>query len=78
MPGTFSRLLDFFLTRSYPIVYLFPMLGITGSNAIVGIQIGYSVSDIIAKCGVSLLVYFITTSAKSAALESGNEESPLL
>merc|ERR1712217_344951 len=30
---------------TYPIVYLFPMFGITGSMAVVGIQIGYSISD---------------------------------
>merc|ERR1719388_237665 len=37
---------------TYPVVYLFPMLGITASNAVVAIQIGYCVSDIISKCGV--------------------------
>lgn len=30
-------------------------MGITGTNAIVGIQLGYSVSDIISKCGVGLV-----------------------
>merc|ERR1719188_1745223 len=29
---------------TYPVVYLFPMLGITASKAVVGIQIGYCVS----------------------------------
>lgn len=53
------------------------MIGITGSSAVVAIQLGYSVSDIIAKCGVGLLVYSIT-SAKSAAIMSGtSEETPL-
>merc|ERR1712045_678262 len=42
---------------TYPIVYLFPMLGITASKAVVGIQIGYCVSDIISKCGVGLVIY---------------------
>merc|ERR1712046_275033 len=45
---------------TYPVVYLFPMLGITASNAVVGIQIGYCASDIISKCGVGLLIYQIT------------------
>merc|ERR1712154_591923 len=31
---------------TYPVVYLFPMLGITASSAVVAIQIGYCVSDI--------------------------------
>jgi bacteriorhodopsin len=45
---------------TYPVVYLFPMLGINAAHAVVGIQIGYCVSDIISKCGVGLLIYRIT------------------
>jgi len=63
---------------TYPVVYIFPMLGISGVNAVVFIQLGYSVSDIISKCGVGLLIYQITM-AKSAAIASGtSEESGLL
>jgi len=47
---------------TYPVVYVFPMMGITGSNAVVAIQIGYSVSDIISKCAVGLLITDITIS----------------
>merc|ERR1712166_1045941 len=53
---------------TYPIVYLFPMLGINAANAVVGIQIGYCCSDIISKCGVGLVIYQITY-AKSAKEE---------
>jgi len=49
---------------TYPVVYLFPMLGINAAHAVVGIQIGYCVSDIISKCGVGLIIYQITA-AKS-------------
>jgi len=45
---------------TYPIVYLFPMMGINAAHAVVGIQIGYCASDIISKCGVGLLIYQIT------------------
>merc|ERR1712027_175284 len=45
---------------TYPVVYLFPMLGITASHAVVGIQVGYCCSDIISKCGVGPLIYQIT------------------
>lgn len=63
---------------TYPIVYIFPMLGLSGSGVIVGIQIGYSISDIISKCGVGLLVYQISM-AKTAALSKGaGEETALL
>merc|ERR1711871_1014144 len=45
---------------TYPIVYLFPMLGINAAHAVVGIQIGYCASDIISKCGVGLVIYQIS------------------
>merc|ERR1712226_658218 len=45
---------------TYPVVYLFPMFGITASRAVVGIQIGYCFSDIVSKCGVGLMIYQIT------------------
>jgi bacteriorhodopsin len=45
---------------TYPIVYLFPMLGIAASNAVVSIQIGYCISDIVSKCGVGLVIYQVT------------------
>merc|ERR1739845_45565 len=44
---------------TYPIVYLFPMLGYAASDVVVYIQIGYCASDIISKCGVGLLIYQI-------------------
>jgi len=54
---------------TYPVVYLFPMLGINAAHAILGIQIGYCVSDIISKCGVGLLIYQISY-AKSNQLRA--------
>merc|ERR1739837_51279 len=55
---------------TYPIVYLFPMFGIAASNAVVSIQIGYCVSDIISKCGVGLVIYQVSyaKSSKDGAL----------
>merc|ERR1719263_932989 len=45
---------------TYPVVYLFPMFGINAAHAVVGIQVGYCVSDIISKCGVGLVIYQIS------------------
>merc|ERR1711881_512181 len=45
---------------TYPIVYLFPMLGISASSAVIGIQVGYCASDIISKCGVGIVIYQIS------------------
>merc|ERR1711937_101592 len=49
---------------TYPIVYILPMLmghsnGEMSASNVVGIQIGYSIADVISKCGVGLLVYNI-------------------
>ena len=55
---------------TYPVVYLFPMLGINAAQAVVSIQLGYCASDIISKCGVGILIYQITyaNSSKEALL----------
>eukprot|EP00413_Alexandrium_margalefii_P004384 CAMPEP_0204519816 /NCGR_PEP_ID=MMETSP0661-20131031/4932_1 /ASSEMBLY_ACC=CAM_ASM_000606 /TAXON_ID=109239 /ORGANISM="Alexandrium margalefi, Strain AMGDE01CS-322" /LENGTH=261 /DNA_ID=CAMNT_0051525335 /DNA_START=79 /DNA_END=865 /DNA_ORIENTATION=- len=45
---------------TYPVVYLFPMFGITAADAVVAIQIGYCASDMISKCGVGLVIYQVT------------------
>merc|ERR1719476_1055237 len=55
---------------TYPVVYIFPMLGFHGAQAVVNIQVGYCVSDVISKCGVGLIIYSITA-AKSAAEKQG-------
>jgi len=57
---------------TYPVVYVFPMFGLSGTGSVVAIQLGYCASDIISKCGVGFLIYNITI-AKSAILN--NEES---
>jgi len=54
---------------TYPVVYVLPMLGFARAKAIVAIQCGYCVSDIISKCGVGLIIYSIT--AAKSDLEKG-------
>lgn len=54
----------------YPVVYALPMLGLgSGGSINPGLQVGYSLADITAKCGLGLFVYFIAR-AKS------NSEDP--
>jgi bacteriorhodopsin len=55
---------------TYPVVYLLPMLKISAASAVVSIQLGYCVSDIISKCGVGLVIYQISyaKSSKQALL----------
>jgi bacteriorhodopsin len=56
---------------TYPVVYLFPMFGIEGSWAVVAIQVGYSISDIISKCGVGLVIYQISAAKTKIENEQG-------
>ncbi|WP_165066694.1 bacteriorhodopsin-like [Marisediminicola senii] len=41
----------------YPIAYLLPLLNVDGANAWVGMQIGYSVADIVAKAVYALIIF---------------------
>lgn len=51
----------------YPIVFILPMLGLMGGDATVGVQVGYSIADIVAKVGFGLLIF--TIAYKKSALE---------
>merc|ERR1711871_501434 len=64
-----ARIMTIISWLTYPIVYILPCLGLSGTQAIVGVQVGYTISDIISKCGVGLLIYKVTV-AKSQS-ESG-------
>jgi bacteriorhodopsin len=50
----------------YPIAYALPLLGISGGSAVVGVQVGYSLADIAAKCGYGLMIYSIARSKMAA------------
>jgi bacteriorhodopsin len=50
----------------YPISYLFPLLGIEGTDAFMYRQIGYTIADVLAKCVFGLTIYKIAR-MKSAA-----------
>jgi len=59
---------------TYPIVYILPMLGLdSAKSALVGIQIGYSISDFIAKCVVGYMVTRIAIAKSKGSMESVNE-----
>jgi len=44
---------------TYPIVYILPMMGVSGASARTGIQMGYSIADVIAKPLLGLMVWQI-------------------
>ena len=43
----------------YPVVFVFPMIGLTGGAATTAVQVGYTVADIVAKAGFGVLIYMI-------------------
>jgi bacteriorhodopsin len=43
----------------YPIVFTLPMLGLAGGSAIVGVQVGYSIADVLAKAAFGIFIYTI-------------------
>lgn len=50
----------------YPITYMMPMFGIERGSSIVGIQVGYAISDVLAKAFYGVMIYWIAY-AKSEA-----------
>jgi bacteriorhodopsin len=50
----------------YPITYMLPMVGIQAESALVGVQVGYAIADILAKAGYGVMIYAIAR-AKSEA-----------
>jgi len=50
----------------YPIVYLFPMLGVSGGVAATGLQVGYTVADLVAKAAFGVFIYIIAVRKTNA------------
>lgn len=74
------RLLLFASWGVYPLAYLIPTVGIGGSDAWVGKQIGYSIADVVAKCVYGLFIYQVARLKSAAddaswAAQEGNAEA---
>lgn len=50
----------------YPIVFILPMLGIDGGSAATLVEIGYSISDIVAKAVFGVLIFMIAVKKTEA------------
>merc|ERR1712100_892885 len=72
-----AQRLTVFSWLTYPVVYIFPMMGFAGASAVVNIQIGYCISDVISKCGVGLVIYKVTNAKSEAAYIELEEEDAL-
>jgi len=64
-----TRLLLLATWGFYPIAYLLPQLGIGGQNALIGVQVGYTIADVAAKCGYGIMIYAIARAKMAAAGE---------
>ena len=54
-----TALLTLFAWGFYPIAYMAPFFGWSGAVTETNLQVGYSVADIVAKCGYGLLIHAI-------------------
>lgn len=70
------RLLLLFSWGVYPIAYLLPMLGIVGTSATVGVQLGYTIADVLAKPLFGLLVFAIAVTKTN--LDQAGSDSPVV
>jgi bacteriorhodopsin len=61
-----ARLLTFASWGFYPIVYMIPYTNLSGSDVTVGVQVGYTIADLIAKAGVGILIYMIAVRKSQA------------
>ncbi len=43
----------------YPVVFILPMIGVTGGAATTAVQIGYTIADVVAKAVFGVLIYQI-------------------
>lgn len=66
-----ARLLTVASWCFYPVVFIFPMIGFTGGAATTAIQVGYTISDIVAKAVLGVLIFVI--SARKSGLEKVTE-----
>lgn len=61
-----ARLITFASWGFYPIVYMIPYTNLSGSDVTVGIQVGYTIADLISKVGVGILIYMIAVRKSQA------------
>jgi bacteriorhodopsin len=59
----------------YPIVFILPMIGLSGASATVGVQVGYSIADVLAKAAFGIFIYTIALKKSEAEVGSHNEDA---
>lgn len=57
----------------YPIVFILPMIGVTGGSATAAVQVGYTIADIVAKAMFGVMI-FVIAARKSETLSVTHAE----
>ena len=57
----------------YPVVFVFPMIGLTGGSAVTAIQVGYTIADVFAKAVFGVVIYMIAV--RKSELELHKDKS---
>ncbi len=58
----------------YPLVFIFPMIGFTGGGATTAVQVGYTISDIVAKAMFGVFIYLIAVRKSEAEARPPEKE----
>ena len=72
------KLLLLFSWGVYPIAYALPLLGITGASSVIGVQVGYTFADILAKPIFGILAYAIAMAKTRQDLGIGEDDEVVL
>ncbi len=72
------KLLLLFSWGVYPIAYALPLLGITGASSVIGVQVGYTFADILAKPIFGILAYAIAMAKTRQDLGLGEDDEVVL
>lgn len=68
-----ARLLTFASWGFYPLVYMIPYTNLGGGVVTTGVQLGYTLADILAKAGVGVMIFLIATRKTAAEAETPHD-----
>ena len=57
----------------YPVVFILPMIGLSGSVAATGVQVGYTIADVVAKAVFGVVIYMIAVRKSEAESPRGGQ-----
>ncbi len=66
-----ARLLTFASWGFYPMVYMIPYTNLSGGTVTTGVQVGYTLADILAKAGVGVMIFLIAVRKSAAEAADG-------